>query len=764
MKLTVLSLIIILLTKNLFALEVPKTLNTKNCHPISSKDLKNFNSEGIFRNNIYINIEFYNYSKWIKLLYGAIGYSEKNKYNNRRVNPDKYKKNNKALITQYNFTDNYKCVFNAKIRFTGQYGDHLNHQMPSMLVSSIDTTNAENIKQFKLLRPETRNNSDSEIFNTLLFKSLGFLSPLTKKVYISIQGGGFNEMIFQENLNSQFLERNRRVDGPIIEFDIRCQFFWNNKNYCLEKSGRNISNGFGIIKNSKWSIDNIVHKKISFNALSEINNLVIDYLQLVYFYNKNYRSDWFPHIQNKNKKKKLFFQNVSKSFDKYYILSLATNSLHSLVFTNQHYYYDRIYNLFEPIYYDAAASIESLENINLINKNLTKLSPVDLKVFDILIRKLSNLNKKKFFKEIKNNGSNLDQNIVDKKIKIISQNLLKLKLIYNKQTNLEKEFSDKISDLKERDISNKKFIKLEGNNFFVCDKNLLNCKKFKILGEDKNFEKKILEGKFKDKKNLFYFISSDIYKKINKNIITSDLKIKYHGNFEELKIDTNNKKINIFTNDPNAFVIINSQKNLENWSIQAKFSTKKITNNKSKINEFGITGCVNFIDSEFKNLSFYLENCPMEDGVNFIRSKGTIDKIEVQNVKSDGVDFDFSEVNINFVNIKNAKGDCLDFSYGTYQLSFGKLYNCTDKSVSVGEASTMKIENIVLENSNIGIASKDSSIVNLGNINGKNINYCLAAFRKKEEFDIGKINYKKMNCKSNENLYDPLKQIVKINK
>ena len=76
----------------------------------------------------------------------------------------------------------------------------------------------------------------------------------------------------------------------------------------------------------------------------------------------------------------------------------------------------------------------------------------------------------------------------------------------------------------------------------------------------------------------------------------------------------------------------------------------------------------------------------------------------------------------------------------------------------------MKIENIVLENSNIGIASKDSSIVNLGNINGKNNNYCLAAFRKKEEFDIGKINYKKMNCKSNENLYDPLKQIVKINK
>ena len=164
MKLLIFSLIIILFTKSLFSSEVPKTLNVKNCHPISSKDLKNFTSKEILRNNIYINIEFYNYSKWIKLLYGAIGYSKKNKINNRNVNLDKYKKNNKALITQYNFIDNYKCIFNAKIRLTGQYDDHLDLQMPSMLVSSIDTTNIENIKQFKLLRPETRNNSDSEIF------------------------------------------------------------------------------------------------------------------------------------------------------------------------------------------------------------------------------------------------------------------------------------------------------------------------------------------------------------------------------------------------------------------------------------------------------------------------------------------------------------------------------------------------------------------------------------------------------------------------
>ena len=39
--------------------------------------------------------------------------------------------------------------------------------------------------------------------------------------------------------------------------------------------------------------------------------------------------------------------------------------------------------------------------------------------------------------------------------------------IYYKQTNLEKEFSDKISDLKERDISNKKILLNSGNDAIV---------------------------------------------------------------------------------------------------------------------------------------------------------------------------------------------------------------------------------------------------------------------------------------------------------
>ena len=59
----------------------------------------------------------------------------------------------------------------------------------------------------------------------------------------------------------------------------------------------------------------------------------------------------------------------------------------------------------------------------------------------------------------------------------------------------------------------------------------------------------------------------------------------------------------------------------------------------------------------------------------------------------------------------NAKNDCADLSFGNYKLISAKVQDCGDKSVSVGEKSTVIIDEIKSENSNIGLASKDSSKV-----------------------------------------------------
>ena len=84
-------------------------------------------------------------------------------------------------------------------------------------------------------------------------------------------------------------------------------------------------------------------------------------------------------------------------------------------------------------------------------------------------------------------------------------------------------------------------------------------------------------------------------------------------------------------------------------------------------------------------------------------------------------------------------GNCADFSYGVYILDYAKLINCGDKAVSIGEKSNMKINNINVNKSFIGVASKDSSQVEIQNGNFLNSDICLSAYRKKIEFSGGKL-------------------------
>ena len=95
------------------------------------------------------------------------------------------------------------------------------------------------------------------------------------------------------------------------------------------------------------------------------------------------------------------------------------------------------------------------------------------------------------------------------------------------------------------------------------------------------------------------------------------------------------------------------------------------------------------------------------------------------------------------LNIQNSKNDCVDFSSGNYILGDLILSDCGDKALSVGEGSRLNIQSLDASNSNMGVASKDSSIVNLESLNVDNVSTCLAAYKKKQEFNGGVININK---------------------
>ena len=84
--------------------------------------------------------------------------------------------------------------------------------------------------------------------------------------------------------------------------------------------------------------------------------------------------------------------------------------------------------------------------------------------------------------------------------------------------------------------------------------------------------------------------------------------------------------------------------------------------------------------------------------------------------------------------MKNAGNDCLDTSSGRYFVKNINLEGCLDKGVSVGEKSSLQLNNASIKDTNIALVSKDNSKLVLKKGQLLNNNICAAAYNKKQEF------------------------------
>ena len=164
--------------------------------------------------------------------------------------------------------------------------------------------------------------------------------------------------------------------------------------------------------------------------------------------------------------------------------------------------------------------------------------------------------------------------------------------------------------------------------------------------------------------------------------------------------------------------------NLSNWNIIFKgiFNNNlDFENNKfSRFNSYGLNGCLTLYKSKLRNTNFDLENGICEDILNIKNSTGNINNIKINNALFDAIDLDFSNISMNYINISNAGNDCVDFSSGKYFIKEVILSGCKDKGISVGERSNFIGNNLEIQNSKIGISSKDESISEIENAKFKN--------------------------------------------
>ena len=698
----------------------------------------------------YIEINITDKRKWQKNLAKLLNQKIYNKWNSDESKARKSKKKHDAVV-KFQFKDDLNCEFSAEIKFHGDGGDHIdfrgNFPLSSMNVK-LKNGNINNVVNFILFIPETRN-KDNEIFTTSFLKHTGFLAPETFYTNVKINDG-FYKFIFQEKIRKEFLERNNLVEGPI---------YGGHENFYRYEDFERVAR----IQNSNWIKEgNKDRLELTFNLLDFVNLLYLKDAKL----NRNLYIEDVPFLEIDLD---ILYKNEMKEISEFDAMMYLLSGYHSLRGDNRRLYYHPILHEFLPIYYDGEVTIlnKTVENFFIDFENNHKRSDFDRIHFPIPPYSVTvGINGVKKYLEKVNNKNLLNQlklrglNISEKKLEMILERIMKrydkLSSITIKKPDLNlnqsvyKKYSNNISDrLVFKNKNNQK------SNYIHCNFIGTFCKEVYLNFKDQidllkqNYKKKNLveyqyiNSSFDDYKSGKIIRKKLGIKKYNTQIIDNNFIVKYND-YIKIDIDEKKKILKIDQIDHRGRLII-SHSTINDWKIL--FHGKK-TNKKNQLIVDNLTGCITIVNSKIKNISFFANKAYCEDAINFVNSVGNIREIIIESSISDAVDADFSELTFEKILIKNSYNDCLDLSFGNYILVSGTLNNCGDKAISVGEKSSLNIKKVLIENSNIGVASKDSSVVKIKDANIVHVKNCLSAYNKKQEFYGGNIIVEKLNCKN----------------
>ncbi len=229
---------------------------------------------------------------------------------------------------------------------------------------------------------------------------------------------------------------------------------------------------------------------------------------------------------------------------------------------------------------------------------------------------------------------------------------------------------------------------------------------------------------------------------LNGSSLFSYSNIELNGNEDSpIIIQSNNLDKN--NTDHGGIYILNSEKKSKINYVEFK----NLGNNYNGTSQF--TGSITFYNTNVMILNSKFTNNFSEDSLNIIKSKFKIGNSFFDNSPSDAIDIDFSRGEIVNTKIANSLNDGLDFSGSVVNLKKIFISKSGDKGISIGEKSFIEGEDITINNSNIGIATKDSSNANIFRAKIENNEVGVAAYNKKKEFSGAKINFFQSSIQNN---------------
>ena len=148
-----------------------------------------------------------------------------------------------------------------------------------------------------------------------------------------------------------------------------------------------------------------------------------------------------------------------------------------------------------------------------------------------------------------------------------------------------------------------------------------------------------------------------------------------------------------------------------------------------------LTGGMTFFESPVKLDYVKIDGTFAEDSINVIRTTFEFNQSSLVDTASDAFDSDFSDGVFRNCSFENVGGDAVDISGSATEVYDSTFANITDKAVSVGEHSSVLVQDVVIHDTGLGIASKDLSDATLlrVQISGAR-NAALAAYQKKPVF------------------------------
>jgi hypothetical protein len=704
---------------------------------IASADIKNhcnFNGSefhhdlGDYRNLQNIEIKIHNYKKWSKNQFGLLISKDANIHG-------KFKKKFKAdIILNFHFG---VCNFEGLIRQHGDLKDHIQFgKMGRSITQSLDVEilngSLLNFTRFKLLLKETRN-GHNEILTTHILRQIGYIAPQTFYIDLNVNDVEYT-VLLQEKSAKELIEKSNLKDGPIFEGDE--SLIWSNadhKNFSLE------SISLSRLTNPNWI--NSEHNK-AIIAIDALNRLQLAYQKYSSDSKNIHALDWSILTGNR-------VELISR-WAQYEILLMSVNGLHALRPHNRKFYYNSMLESFEPIYFDGNTLVEGEYLKDWPDFSyFTHLSSIH---FEEIKKKLLNIDTNSMYESLIGTASinsiNDVHHLIDGLIKKIDK-LHDFFLLGEDQnfgnsvpenntinTNYNIKFQERVNKV----YPDAKYITLgaKPDNKFLRSNSCTFTNK-QCISNDLSPDEltKLFKNQYKRTKlGSIFFIPNPIIASRNKEEgkIGS---IKYRHSIDnlQLNIDEQAKEILIEFFEPSAWILFYDSI-ISDYSIRVIGKDLYEGSLVTPLNIFGVSGCLNFLNSKFQDTNIFVnvENSSCEDALNIVNSEGSINNIFIDNASSDALDIDFSSIKINNLEVINALNDCADFSYGNYKINKLLVRFCGDKGVSVGERSDFRVTNASISDSLTGLASKDSSLVNILDFRALRTETCIDGFQKKIEF------------------------------